>query len=183
LDIAPQRMVDLCGGIGADVLNVHWPSPVGNGAAGENGVQAKAWANARRATFTRASAGQGPLVVMWQDAFQRSDQEKSPCALRDGGNLQIMPDGSAFTCGLLVDQPGASRYVWAGRGPRQRLESHELDLGSSDEPCPARLAETGSASTPVCIYSRSVHEVSSIRDDTARPACTELDGRCCSGAS
>jgi len=78
------------------------------------------------------------------------------CALDDFSNLQILPDGRAYRCGLLVDQEGMASLTMTGSQLRLTRPDFGEELLRSSTPlgclaCPAVQADGRRA----CIYDKA----------------------------
>lgn len=152
---------------GCVTLNLHWLSSVGRARHRDLAVAPARWEQvvSRVAEYTPRRAGLeiecqvGSLV---REAPWTSGVDPQACAVRDRTNLQFMPDGQVFSCGLLVDTPRLAAYRWDGQRLLVRAAPTELSLCCNfDSPgCPARQELLGEAPTkhrvPVCIYERVV---------------------------
>jgi hypothetical protein len=83
------------------------------------------------------------------------DQKFTGCALTDFSNLQIFPDGRAYRCGLLVDQPGMASLSMMSDDLllTQREAGEELLAASmthSCDSCPVVVTQGRRA----CIYDK-----------------------------
>jgi hypothetical protein len=75
------------------------------------------------------------------------------CAVRDRTNLQFFPDGSVFSCGMLVESPALSGYVFRDGELTRRPGNTELTLtGGECAGCPMRQRDGDYV--PICIYNR-----------------------------
>jgi hypothetical protein len=88
-------------------------------------------------------------------------EDRDMCAVRDRTNLQFLPDGNVFSCGMLVDQPDLAGYVWHGRGLHLRnAESEVTRTVTNCGGCPLRAPaasvanDGGREPLPLCIYNR-----------------------------
>ena len=77
------------------------------------------------------------------------------CALDDFSNLQVLPDGRAYRCGLLVDQEGMASLTMTGDQLRLTRPGFGEELLRSSTPpgcnaCPAVQADGRRA----CIYDK-----------------------------
>lgn len=123
-------------GAGCRRVNIHWPSQMGLGRdlPPDAFPDRDAWLS----MINRVRSRIGPTVehfVEVERAFVDEGEALVGCALADGSNLQIMPDGNAYRCGLLVDNPrtvslrfahAGLEVVGAGRGEealRHRLSA------------------------------------------------------------
>ena len=142
-------------------LNVHWPSSIGLGrelAAGQI-PGAMEWLDLVTAIGKRAET-RPDFFVEIERGFLAEGEPLTECALPAFSNLQILPDGRAYRCGLLVDQAGmASLAMHGGQLLLTRPGFGEDRLGASMPPacdsCPAVQADGRRA----CIYDK----VSSVR--------------------
>ena len=88
-------------------VNVHWPSSIGLGSelAADQIPDAMEWLDLVTAISKRAET-RPDLFVEIERGFLAEGEPLAGCALPDFSNLQILPDGRAYRCGLLVNQPG-----------------------------------------------------------------------------
>lgn len=137
-------------------VNVHWPSSIGLGAqltAGEIPDRGE-WEKLVRTISERVET-RPDFFVEIERGFLAGDDRLTGCALGDFSNLQILPDGRAYRCGLLVDQAGmASLAMTGGQLRLTRPETGEELLRSSTpsgcDTCPAVQADGRRA----CIYDK-----------------------------
>jgi molybdenum cofactor biosynthesis enzyme MoaA len=86
-------------------VNIHWPSAMGIGSelkADQIPDQAE-WEKLVRSVESRIEDQPGFFVEV-ERGFLAEDEPFTVCALTDFSNLQVLPDGRAYRCGLLVDQ-------------------------------------------------------------------------------
>ena len=97
-------------------VNVHWPSSIGlgRGLTAEQIPGAMEWLDLVTAISKRAEA-RPDLFVEIERGFLAEGEPLAECALPVFSNLQILPDGRAYRCGLLVDQIGMASLAMAGR--------------------------------------------------------------------
>lgn len=165
-----ERLEDLLGlaeESGCKTLNIHWVSPTGRARDGTCSVLPSKWLELcdQVAAYRPARPDldlQCQLAYAGPGTASRMGLDTTACAVRDRTNLQFMPNGSVYACGLLVDRPGMSAYRWVNQSLRVSMGPSELTLCKSSEPgCPARrevlgevFAETASEYLPLCIYQR-----------------------------
>lgn len=170
-DINVTGVRPVLGGIGALIrfaddagcrrVNVHWPSSIGLGAdlAAEQIPDRKVWGNLVRMIGERVET-RPDFFVEIERGFLAEDDRLTGCALEDFSNLQILPDGRAYRCGLLVDQDGMASLTMS----RDELRLTRPGLGeellktstpSGCDACPVMHADGRRA----CIYDK----VSSVR--------------------
>jgi hypothetical protein len=100
-------------------------------------------------------------IVDCQLAFQFGlpGENDEICATRDRTNLEFFPDGAVFSCGMLVEDPAVSGYLWDGV-LRRRSGTTEISLTQETcAGCPVRTLVpeyrgADSSYVPLCIYSR-----------------------------
>jgi MoaA/NifB/PqqE/SkfB family radical SAM enzyme len=137
-------------------VNVHWPSSIGLGAdlAADHIPGHDEWQDivlmVRKRVETRPD-----FFVEIERGFLAEGDPLVGCALDDFSNLQILPDGRAYRCGLLVDQEGMASLTMTGDQLRlTRPDFGEELLRSSTPPecdaCPAVQADGRRA----CIYDK-----------------------------
>jgi MoaA/NifB/PqqE/SkfB family radical SAM enzyme len=163
-----EELIRFAAGKGCRRVNVHWPSSIGLGASLAVGQipDREEWAGLVRSVAERAQ--QEPFIEI-ERGFLGDGDQLTGCALDDFSNLQILPDGRAYRCGLLVDQEGMASLTMAGDQLRMTRPGFGEELLRSTTPpgcnaCPAMQADGRRA----CIYDK----VSSARDkvSSARPA-------------
>jgi MoaA/NifB/PqqE/SkfB family radical SAM enzyme len=170
-----EAMIEYVESLGAFRLNLHWLSPVGRARAQPNLlVGPSAWRGVldKVAAYTSPRADfQVDCEVGWLYDDLPSTAEPFACAARERSNLQFMPDGRVFSCGLVVESSELHGYEWReGRLWRRAGTNSELDIvdRASCRGCPLRTLHSdyrvaGDATTaPACIYQR-VHAQSSER--------------------
>jgi MoaA/NifB/PqqE/SkfB family radical SAM enzyme len=105
-------LIDYAEEAGCRRVNIHWPSSMGIGYtldASEIPDQ-DTWQALTRRIAQRADRGPDFFVEI-ERGFLEPDQPLTSCALAGFSNLQIMPDGRAFRCGLLADQAEMASLV------------------------------------------------------------------------
>jgi MoaA/NifB/PqqE/SkfB family radical SAM enzyme len=156
VDSVPE-MLTLAESLGADRLNMHWFSPVGRGAvyASDQAVSAADW-RAKVLDVVLAHRPQRPeFAVDCQLAFDFGlrGEDRDLCAVRDRTNLQFLPSGAVFSCGLLLDDESLSGYHWHDGALRRRPGPTEIHHTAEGCPgCPVRNAD--GPHQPICIYNR-----------------------------
>jgi MoaA/NifB/PqqE/SkfB family radical SAM enzyme len=137
-------------------VNVHWPSSIGLGAnlAADQIPDPGEWANLVRSVAERAESRPDFFVEIERGFLAEGDQ-LTECALEDFSNLQILPDGRAYRCGLLVDQEGMASLTMAGDQLQVTRPGFGEELLRSTTPagcdaCPAMQADGRRA----CIYDK-----------------------------
>jgi MoaA/NifB/PqqE/SkfB family radical SAM enzyme len=162
-----DELLQLAEASGCTTLNLHWLSSVGRARNRELAVSAERWEKvvARIAEYTPRRAGlEIECQVGWRSASAPWAEEIDPqaCVVRERANLQFMPDGKVFSCGLLVDTPALAAYRWDGQRLLERSASTELGMCCAFQGlgCPARQVVLNEPATaervPVCIYERVV---------------------------
>lgn len=138
-------------------VNVHWPSTIGLGAdlAAGHIPGRDEWQDLVL-MVTKRVAARPDFFVEIERGFLDDGDPLVGCALDDFSNLQILPDGRAYRCGLLADQDGMASLTMAGDQLRlTRPDSGEELLRSSTPPgcnaCPAVQADGRRA----CIYDKA----------------------------
>jgi MoaA/NifB/PqqE/SkfB family radical SAM enzyme len=156
---AIEKLICFADEVGCRRVNVHWPSSIGLGAnlAANQIPGREEWADLVRSVAERAQ--QQPFVEI-ERGFLGDGDQLTGCALDDFSNLQILPDGRAYRCGLLVDQEGMASLTMAGDQLQMTRPSLGEELLRSTTPpgcdtCPAMQADGRRA----CIYDKvsSVH--------------------------
>jgi hypothetical protein len=137
-------------------VNVHWPSSIGLGGhlAADHIPHREEWQDLILMATKRVET-RPDFFVEIERGFLAEGDPLIGCALDDFSNLQILPDGRAYRCGLLVDQDDMASLTMTG--DQLRLTgpgSGEELLRSSTPPrcnaCPAMQADGRRA----CIYDK-----------------------------
>ena len=142
-------------------VNVHWPSSIGlgRGLAAEQIPGAVEWLDLVTEISKRAET-RPDLFVEIERGFLAEGEPLTECALPVFSNLQILPDGRAYRCGLLVNQIGMASLAMRDDQlllTRPGFGEDRLQATMSPEcaSCPAMQADGRRA----CIYDK----VSSVR--------------------
>jgi MoaA/NifB/PqqE/SkfB family radical SAM enzyme len=136
--------------------NIHWPSAIGLGSElpADQIPSRDEWLRLVRQVEDRTETQPGFFVEI-ERGFLAGDEKFTGCALTDFSNLQIFPDGRAYRCGLLVDQPGMASLSMTGDDLMltQREAGEELLAASmthSCDSCPVVVTQGRKA----CIYDK-----------------------------
>lgn len=137
-------------------VNVHWPSIIGLGAqlTAEQIPDREEWHKLVRMIAERVEARPDFFVEIERGFLDEGDR-LTGCALDDFSNLQILPDGRAYRCGLLIDQEGMASLAMTGDQLRLTRPDHGEELLRPSTPsgcdrCPAMQADGRRA----CIYDK-----------------------------
>ena len=156
-----DALIRFAGESGCRRVNVHWPSSIGlgRGLTDEQIPGAIEWLDLVTAISKRAET-RPDLFVEIERGFLAEGEPLTECALPVFSNLQILPDGRAYRCGLLVDQIGMASLAMRDDQlllTRPGLGEDRLQATMSPEcaSCPAMQADSRRA----CIYDK----VSSVR--------------------
>lgn len=156
-----EALVSFADEAGCRRVNVHWPSSIGLGTdmAADQIPGREEWAELVRSVAEWAQ--QGPFIEI-ERGFLGEGNQLTGCALEDFSNLQILPDGRAYRCGLMVDQEAMASLTMTGDQLRMTRPGFGEELLRSKTPpncdaCPAMQADSRRA----CIYDK----VSSTRSD------------------
>jgi MoaA/NifB/PqqE/SkfB family radical SAM enzyme len=86
-------------------VNIHWPSAMGIGSTltADQIPDQNEWEKLVRLVESRIEDRPGFFVEI-ERGFLGDGEPFTACALTDFSNLQVLPDGRAYRCGLLVDQ-------------------------------------------------------------------------------
>jgi MoaA/NifB/PqqE/SkfB family radical SAM enzyme len=105
-------LIDYAEDAGCRRVNIHWPSSMGIGYTLDPGEipDQDTWQALTRRIAQRADRGPDFFVEI-ERGFLEPDQPLTNCALVGFSNLQILPDGRAFRCGLLADQAEMASLV------------------------------------------------------------------------
>lgn len=137
-------------------VNIHWPSAMGLG-SGLNADQIPGkdeWTALVRQIGARTETQSGFFVEV-ERGYLAEGASLTGCALATFSNLEVMPDGRAYRCGLLVDQPGMASLTMAGGELSLSRPAHGEELLRSTMPptcegCPVMRADGRHA----CIYDK-----------------------------
>jgi len=137
-------------------VNVHWPSSIGLGAeltAGQIPDPAE-WQGLVHMIARRAET-RPDFFVEIERGFLAEGDPLTGCALEDFSNLQILPDGRAYRCGMMVDQEGMASLAMTGdqlrlSRPGTGEELLRSSMPSGCDTCPAVQADGRRA----CIYDK-----------------------------
>lgn len=151
-----EALIHFADEAGCRRVNVHWPSSIGLGAglAADDMPSRDEWQDLVLIVTKRAETRPGFFVEI-ERGFLAEGDSLTGCALDDFSNLQILPDGRAYRCGLLIDQEDMASLMMTGDqlqltqpgSGEELLRSSTLpDCGS----CPAVQA-TGRRA---CIYDK-----------------------------
>jgi MoaA/NifB/PqqE/SkfB family radical SAM enzyme len=153
-------LIDFADHAGCRRVNIHWPSTMGIGRDlhPDQVPDRDEWEGL--VSWIREREERRPdFFVEIERGFLADDEPLTGCALLDFSNLQILPDGSAFRCGLLVDRDEMAslsmmgdqlRMVRPGDGEDSLLSS----MQQSCDICPV----AGAHGRRACIY----HKISSV---------------------
>jgi MoaA/NifB/PqqE/SkfB family radical SAM enzyme len=151
------RMLALAEELGACRINMHWFSEVGRGRTAGEGVSAAEW----RRVLDEVSAHRPASADFVVDCelgfgFGLPGENKQMCAVRERTNLQFLPDGTVYSCGMMVDRPDLAGYKWIDGALYQRQGDNEVTrTAMSCSGCPMRGAgDALSSPVPLCIYNR-----------------------------
>lgn len=137
-------------------VNIHWPSAMGMG--GELGPdqipERDEWEKLTIQIGSRVES-RSDFFVEIERGFLTENEPLSNCALTDFSNLQIMPDGRAYRCGLLVDQAEMASLSMEADQLQLTRPSHGEELlrtsmSHSCGACPVKHADGRRA----CIYDK-----------------------------
>jgi MoaA/NifB/PqqE/SkfB family radical SAM enzyme len=156
-----DKLIEFADDKGCRRVNIHWPSTIGIGTTLDPGAVPKRdeWQELTR-RVARRTERRPDFYVEIERGYLADDEQLAGCALADFSNLQILPDGRAYRCGLLVDQEEMASLAMTGGQLRltsaaQGEERLRTDWLSSCDSCPVMHAEGRRA----CIYDK----VSSLR--------------------
>jgi MoaA/NifB/PqqE/SkfB family radical SAM enzyme len=137
-------------------LNIHWPSAIGQGRQlpADKIPDQGEWMDLVRRIEGRKESETGFFVEI-ERGFLTGNDKLTGCALTDFSNLQIFPDGRAYRCGLLVDQPDMASLSMTGDElifTQRELGEEGLAsaLASTCRSCPAVNSQDHRA----CIYDK-----------------------------
>jgi molybdenum cofactor biosynthesis enzyme MoaA len=137
-------------------VNIHWPSTMGIGSdldVGQVPSQSE-WEALVRRVASRVERRPGFFVEI-ERGFLPDGKPLTDCALVDFSNLEVLPDGRAYRCGLLVDQAEMASLKMAGDQLRFTRPGYGEELLRSSMPpscdgCPVMRMDGRRA----CIYDK-----------------------------
>ena len=150
-----EALIDFADEAGCRRVNVHWPSSIGLGArlAAGHLPDREEWQGLVLMAAKRVETRPGFFVEIERGFLAEGDLLVG-CALDDFSNLQMLPDGRAYRCGLLVDQEGTASLTMTGGQLRLIRPGFGEELLRSSAPrcnaCPAMQADGRRA----CIYDK-----------------------------
>jgi len=153
-------LIDFADQAGCRRVNVHWPSTMGIGSDldPQQLPERDEW-EALVGWVEKREERRPDFFVEIERGFLAEGEQLTGCALTDSSNLQILPDGSAYRCGLLVDQAEMASLSMTGDQIRLVRPEHGEELllpgMSSCDACPVMQVYGRRA----CIYDK----VSSVR--------------------
>lgn len=154
-------LIDFADQAGCRRINIHWPSTmgIGSGLDPEQIPERDVWEALVNWVGKRVER-RPDFFVEIERGFLAEGEQLTGCALTDSSNLQILPDGSAYRCGLLVDQGDMASLALAGDQiqllrPERGEELLRSSMPPSCDACPVMRAYGRRA----CIYDK----VSSVR--------------------
>lgn len=151
-----DKLIDFACAAGCRRVNIHGPSTIGIGATLDPGAipDRGEWLQLTNWVARRVER-RSDFYVEIERGYLADDEQLTGCALADFSNLQILPDGRACRCGLLVDQDEmASLTMTDGQlaltGPGHGEDRLRADWLSSCDSCPVMRADGRRA----CIYDK-----------------------------
>ncbi len=137
-------------------VNIHWPSAMGlgSGLSADQIPGQDEWSALVRRIGSRPESRPGFFVEI-ERGYLAEGEVVTGCALASFSNLELMPDGLAYRCGLLVDQPGMASLTMADGElklfrPERGEELLRSTMLSSCDGCPVMQADGRRA----CIYDK-----------------------------
>lgn len=150
------EFIDFAEREGCRRVNIHWPSTMGMAyELGADQIPGQdEWETLVRQIGSRIESRSGFFVEI-ERGFLRKGEPLTGCALGDFSNLEVMPDGRAYRCGLLVDQPDMASLTVAGgelrlSHPGRGEELVLLNMLPSCDTCPVMELHGRRA----CIYDK-----------------------------
>jgi MoaA/NifB/PqqE/SkfB family radical SAM enzyme len=151
-----DALIDFADAEGCRRVNVHWPSRMGLGGqlTAEQIPDRGEWEELVRRVANRVET-RPDFFVEIERGILAEDDRLTGCALEDFSNLQILPDGRAYRCGLLVDRVEMASLAMIGdqlrlTRPRFGEELLKSSVRSGCDACPAMQADGRRA----CIYDK-----------------------------
>jgi MoaA/NifB/PqqE/SkfB family radical SAM enzyme len=159
------QMLRFAEDIGARRINIHWFSQVGRARtrARDEAVSPDEWRQVLELVREYVPMRNNFIVDCELGfAFGNRGENLKMCAVRDRTNLQFLPDGNVFSCGMLVDRPDLAGYFWREGGLHLRQAESEVTRSLAPHSgCPMRATATPAthqngdmAPVPLCIYNR-----------------------------
>jgi MoaA/NifB/PqqE/SkfB family radical SAM enzyme len=159
------QMLRFAEDVDARRINIHWFSQVGRARTRARGeaVSPDDWRQVLQLVREYVPT-RNDFIVDCQLGFAYGNRGENlkMCAVRDRTNLQFLPDGSVFSCGMLVERPDLAGYFW--REGTLHLSQAESEVTRSFVPytgCPMRISATSASHqdgdmvpVPLCIYNR-----------------------------
>jgi MoaA/NifB/PqqE/SkfB family radical SAM enzyme len=137
-------------------VNIHWPSTMGlgSGLSADQIPGQEEWSDLVRRIGSRPETRPGFFVEI-ERGYLANGESVTGCALASFSNLEVMPDGRAYRCGLLVDQPGMASLTMADGELNMSRPAYGEELLRSTMPpscnrCPVIRADDRRA----CIYDK-----------------------------
>jgi MoaA/NifB/PqqE/SkfB family radical SAM enzyme len=151
-----EALIHYADDAGCRRVNVHWPSSIGLGGdlAADQIPSRDEWQGLVLMVTKRVET-RPDFFVEIERGFLAAGDPLIGCALDNFSNLQIMPDGRAYRCGLLVDQEGMASLTMTGDQLRLTRPGFGEELLRPSAPtgcnaCPAVQADGPRA----CIYDK-----------------------------
>lgn len=151
-----DALIDFAEGEGCRRVNVHWPSSIGLGAqlTADEIPDRVEWEKLVRTIADRVETRPNFFVEI-ERGLLADDDPLTGCALQDFSNLQILPEGRAYRCGMLVDQEGMASLAMTGdqlmlTSPETGEELLRSSMPPGCDTCPAVQADGRRA----CIYDK-----------------------------
>jgi len=100
-----DAVISFAGREGCRRVNIHWPSAMGTGSnlTADQIPYPDEWEKLVHRVESRIEEQPGFFVEI-ERGFLAEGEPLTACALTDFSNLEVLPDGRAYRCGLLVDQ-------------------------------------------------------------------------------
>jgi hypothetical protein len=137
-----DALIDFSGQSGCRRLNIHWPSAMGLGSSmPPSEIPDKSTWQSLVGQIKARTETQGNFFIDIERSFLDDGEPLTTCAIRSFSNLQILPDGRAYRCGLLVDQPEMASMTMAGgkllmSAQDRGEELMRSEIGRSCQACP-----------------------------------------------
>jgi MoaA/NifB/PqqE/SkfB family radical SAM enzyme len=151
-----EALVDHARQVGCRRVNVHWPSTmgIGSGLDADQIPDRYEWEELVCRVESRVEKTPDFFVEI-ERGFLAANEPLTGCALTDFSNLQILPDGRAYRCGLLVDQVEMASLSMTGdqvvlTRPGYGEELLRASMPHTCDGCPVIRAEGRRA----CIYDK-----------------------------
>ena len=142
-----NALIDFSDQSGCRRLNIHWPSTMGLGSSiPPSEIPDKSTWQSLVSQIKVRTETRGTFFIDIERGFLDEGEQLTTCALSNFSNLQILPDGRAYRCGLLVDQTEMASMTMTG--DKLLMTAHDSgeellrsQIGLSCQACPVMDAD------------------------------------------